>query len=134
YGLVYRPSQVPGLSLSADYFDISITDAITQIGTQNIMDDCFDYGAYCNQIQYLADGRVDAIYNVYINVGEARTRGMDLEASYRGDIEVFGGGESITLRAIGSRLFEASTTPYSSDKIDSVGNSQFPEWNATLSA
>ena len=134
YGLVYRPSQVPGLSLSADYFDISISDAITQIGTQNIMDDCFDYGAYCNQIQRLGDGRVDAIYNVYINVGEARTRGMDLEASYRGDIEMFGGGESITLRAIGSRLFEASTTPYSSDKIESVGNSQFPEWNATLSA
>lgn len=134
FGLVYRPNQVPGLSLSWDYFDISISDAITQIGTQNIMDDCYDYGAYCNQIQRLDDGKVDAIYNVYINVGEARTRGMDYEVSYRGDLSLFGGEESFNVRAIASRLLEASTTPYGSDKIEAVGNTQFPDWTATLSA
>src|SRR5699024_10160022 len=80
YGFVYQPSWIEGLSLSADYYDIRISDAIDQIGLQNIMDECFEVGAFCDQIERAPDGTVDNIFTVYINVAEARTRGADVEA------------------------------------------------------
>src|SRR5690606_18269276 len=34
YGIGYRPRWAPGLSISADYYDLEITGAITSVGTQ----------------------------------------------------------------------------------------------------
>ena len=45
FGVVLQPLAVPGFTLTADYFDISIDDAITTIGLQTAFDLCF------NQVQ-----------------------------------------------------------------------------------
>lgn len=42
FGVVLQPTFVPGLTLTADYFNIEIQDAITTIGLQTALDLCFD--------------------------------------------------------------------------------------------
>ena len=41
-GVVLRPSFLPGLTVTADYFNIEIDDAITTISLQTALDLCFD--------------------------------------------------------------------------------------------
>jgi outer membrane receptor protein involved in Fe transport len=133
YGLVYQPSFADGLAISADMYDIQIAEAITQIGVQTIMDTCFNTGVLCQYINRSGDGLVQNIYNLYVNLDEARTRGLDLEVSYRTRINLFGGGESLTVRAIGSRIYESSTTPAGGVKEDNAGEAATAaHWNATM--
>ena len=42
YGLVLRPRWTPRLSLSADWIDIKMTNAIAQLNLTNLMDECYD--------------------------------------------------------------------------------------------
>ena len=81
-----------------------------------------------------ASGLIQTVRNIYINIDETRTTGMDIELQYRRPISVFGGDESIRLRTIGSHLSEASITPYIGDKIDSVGVLNLADWQVMVSA
>jgi iron complex outermembrane receptor protein len=40
-GFVFQPEFLPGLSLTVDYWDISIEDAIQAVSSQNIVDGCY---------------------------------------------------------------------------------------------
>src|SRR5690606_41958382 len=91
---------------SIDFYDIQIDDAIDQLGTQEILDRCYIQGA--QEICALIT-RVDAdpplirnIFNIYINVAEAITRGADFELSYARPITLVGG----YAESIGFRFFE----------------------------
>lgn len=131
FGFVFQPLKTPGFAMSMDYYDIKIAGAIAQIGNQNIMDFCFETGAFCDQIIRANDGTVERILNVYINVDQARTRGVDLETSWRRPI----GSGSFIVRTVGSYITESSTTPYGSPKIDRAGQASVAApWNVTLSA
>ncbi|HWK54623.1 MAG TPA: TonB-dependent receptor [Hyphomicrobiales bacterium] len=134
YGFVYQPLWLTGLSTSLDYYDIRISDAINQIGIQNIMDECYKRNAFCDQIERGIDGRVQVIRNLFINLDEFRVRGADFEVGYRTDLDLLGGGESLSLRLIASHMFESSITPYQAEKIERAGNMEFPDWNATFNA
>jgi len=131
FGFVFQPQNAPGFAMSMDYYDIKITGAIAQIGNQNIMDYCFEFGAFCDQIIRTADGTVESILNVYINVDQARTRGVDVETTWRRPI----GDGNFMLRTVGSFIAESSTTPFDSPKIDRAGEASIAApWNVTLSA
>jgi len=134
FGLIYQPSWLDGFSVSADVYDIKLTDAISILGTANIVNECFRAGAFCNLIDRAADGLIQTVRNFYINLDETRTTGMDLEMAYRMPINLFGGDENLRLRAIGSHLAEASIKPYIGDKIDNVGVGDLADWQVLLSA
>jgi outer membrane receptor protein involved in Fe transport len=42
YGVVLRPRWVPRLSVTADWIDIKMTNAIAQLNLTNLMDECYD--------------------------------------------------------------------------------------------
>jgi len=134
FGLVYQPSWLDGFSASADVYDIKLTDAISILGTANIVNECFRVGAFCNLIDRAADGLIQTVRNFYINLDETRTTGMDIELAYRMPLNVFGGGENLRLRTIASHLSEASIKPYIGAKIDSVGVLDLADWQVMLSA
>jgi outer membrane receptor protein involved in Fe transport len=48
-GFVFQPEFAPGLSISADYFDIEIDDVITAPSAQQIMNACYDASDIDNQ-------------------------------------------------------------------------------------
>lgn len=82
-GVVYQPSFVSGLSMSFDYYEIEMTDALGQPGPQIIVDRCFDGNqAFCQAITR-DGGLITRIDIVPFNIAEQRFRGMDYELSYR---------------------------------------------------
>ena len=134
FGFVYQPGWLEGLSTSIDYYDIRIKDAINQIGISNIMEECYTRNAFCDQIERGIDGRVQVIRNIFINLDEFRTRGADVELTYRAPVSFLGGDENLTMRLIGAHMLESSITPYEADKIERAGLGTFPDWNVTFNA
>ncbi len=144
-GLVYQPRWAEGLSVAVDAYDISIDNAIDQLGGLEIIRRCYgvDGGtvelnpSVCALIRRSDDPNepgISQIFNLYINIAETTTRGVDFEASYRRDIDWFRrGGESLGVRLFANYLSEVSTTFVGVPPIDRAGELQFPEWLATAS-
>ncbi|MEL1251462.1 TonB-dependent receptor domain-containing protein [Aurantiacibacter gilvus] len=112
-GAVYQPSFVPGLSLSLDYYDITIDGAIGQVGTQGIVAGCFNDNvqSFCDLITLNpTTNDIVLVGDVFINIDTATARGLDFEASYNSDINVFGGDEEIDFRLFSAWLFERTET------------------------
>jgi len=118
-GAVFRPDFLPGLSMSLDYYDIAITDAIGQVGNQSVLNRCFTEQAleFCNLITLdsgpatpTGTGAIVLVGDVFVNVAQSAVRGLDFETSYRSDVTLLGGEESLDLRLFASWLFERSET------------------------
>jgi len=142
FGGVYQPSWAQGVALSVDYYDIKIKGAIAQLGAQNIIDQCYAGAtALCDQItRDPQTDRIVRIDDVFLNVNQARTRGIDFEASYNANIAVFGGAETLSLRAFATYIAENSTTNLGAAKVDRVGETgggfgkvDAPHWTGTAS-
>jgi iron complex outermembrane receptor protein len=125
YGIVYQPSWANGLSVSIDTYDVSLTDAISSLTSQQILDQCFASGGndplYCDRIFRLPDGSINLIQANVLNVAKANVNGIDFELGYRRNVDWFGGGEVIGVRLLSSHLGENSTQGYQSPKIDRAG-------------
>ena len=84
WGVVYDPSWFEGFSASVDIWRIYLSDTIGSLGTQNILNQCFNSGNYCNLFTRDAQsGRVDLIFNTTQNVGRVDTSGADIGFKYR---------------------------------------------------
>ncbi|HWJ70641.1 MAG TPA: TonB-dependent receptor [Sphingobium sp.] len=135
-GAVYQPGFIPGLSISADYYDIDIKGAIATLGAQNIVDQCFAGAtALCEQIRRDSSGRVSEVLNVFLNVGSFVSKGVDLEASYN---RRFANDSSINLRLLASYVEELSTQLPGAARVDRAGQTGVPggvpHWQGSFSA
>ena len=84
WGVVYDPNWLEGFSTSVDIWRIYLQDTIGTVGTQNIVDQCYNFGNYCNLFTREAQsGRVDLIFNTTQNVGRVDTSGVDIGMKYR---------------------------------------------------
>ena len=136
-GFVYQPEWADNFNLSVDLYDIKIQDAIAQLGTQEILDRCYLQGAQdiCALIQRNDTGLpfIRQINNVYINIAETVTSGVDIEASYRKPVKIFGGDESIAIRFFANYLDEVSSAFVGVAPLNEAGELAYPEWLTTAS-
>jgi len=109
-------------------------DAISSLGTNNIIDYCFEDGIFCDLLSYEPSGRISAINNTTINVGQARTEGVDVEASYRGTACWFGRDDNFSVRAIASHLISSTITPFNSPTREQVGARDLQDLHLTMTA
>ena len=132
-GAVIQPSFLPNFAFSADWYDIQISDYITQLGAQRIIDDCFAGAAdLCQRITRGDNGDITWVENVFLNVAEARVTGVDMEASYRRPITLFGGGpENLSVRLFASYLKENSFTIPGVPTRNDAGSTNLPKWTGT---
>ncbi len=93
-GVVIAPEAVPGLNISVDWFDIKITNTIGALGADDIITTCANTGdaQLCGLINRDSSGtlwRSDQGFTVTTsqNIGQLRTQGVDVNASYSADIE-----------------------------------------------
>lgn len=123
FGFVYQPSWFDGFGLSVDVYDIRIDNAISTLGTQPIIDQCHAGAtALCDRITRDPDtSEIVRVENVFLNVTEARTRGIDFELSYRTALNLLGGDEHLTLRGFATHIREDSITNLGAPKVDRVG-------------
>jgi outer membrane receptor protein involved in Fe transport len=135
-GFVYQPRNATGLSFSADYYDIDLSQTIGSLGTQRIVDDCRIDGlaSACALIDF--DPTTDIITrvsNVLVNIDDAAVRGADYELTFRTQPNLFQGGasESLSLRFLAGYLAENSTTPLGGTSLDVAGATSLPELTTT---
>ncbi|MDR0781442.1 MAG: TonB-dependent receptor [Pseudomonadales bacterium] len=133
-GFVYQPRWLPGLDVSADYYDIDLSGAIGSIGFQRVVDDCAAGNqALCAQIDRdPASNQITRVEDFFTNIDAARTRGVDMEVAYRTEINLFPEQqENLTLRLLASYLAENSNTPSGGRKTDFAGAGLTPKWTST---
>jgi len=114
-GLVLQPRMVPNLTVSLDYFNITINNRIGPIGGDAILNDCITSGQLCTSIHRDANGSLWRTQNGYVvdpnvNQGSLKTQGIDLKASYRLAMAGFG---SLLFSLEGTHLKDLITTPLS---------------------
>ena len=104
-GAVFRPDFIPGLSLSIDYYHITITDAITAPTPQDAIAACFgpnpttppagaSQSPNCTQIrrnpqtgELTGDpATTPGLFLTLSNLGRLETSGVDFTANYRRDL------------------------------------------------
>jgi iron complex outermembrane receptor protein len=130
---VFTPSFVPGFQFSVDYYDIAIEGAIGQLGTQNIVNQCYAGATdLCSRIERDADGVIFRVNNGYLNINQLKTSGLDIEASYRTAV----GQGSLGLRVLASHVFELSTQVQGAAVVDRAGQTGLsggiPSWNFNI--
>lgn len=102
-GIVLTPRFLPGLSLSADVYDIDIGGAISSFTPQAVVTNCAAELAaaatpfFCNFVTR-AGTTITGISVQLLNIASLRSRGLDLEASYRTRV----GQGRLTARAFAS--------------------------------
>ncbi|HEX8191876.1 MAG TPA: TonB-dependent receptor [Allosphingosinicella sp.] len=84
-GAVLTPRQLPGFSLTADYFDIRVEDAIGTVGQDLSIEQCLltSDPVFCSNVFRNANtGFVTRVDDQLINVADLRTRGIDIGLRY----------------------------------------------------
>jgi outer membrane receptor protein involved in Fe transport len=103
FGFVYTPEAVPGLAVSADYFDIFVDKYIDGVDALTVINQCLQSGSdyFCNLFHRDPASGILFGSNGYIiatsqNTGYLQTSGVDITSSYRFDLSKlpFIGGES----------------------------------------
>ena len=134
-GAVFSPTFLRGFNLSADYYSIKIEDAIGQLGVQNIVNQCFAGAtSLCSRLERDPTGALFRVNNGFLNINRLKTRGLDIEGSYRTSL----GSGTAGLRVIASRVFELSTLIPGASVVDRAGQvgiqGGVPKWNFNVSA
>jgi iron complex outermembrane receptor protein len=90
YGLVFSPSNIPGLSTTVDFWRIYLYDLLTPLGAQTMLNSCFasNDSPYCSLIQRndqtsKLPGSVFVLYLPTVNLGTLSTSGVDFTVNYR---------------------------------------------------
>lgn len=83
-GGVLTPAAIPGFSLSVDYFNIKIDDAIGSLPAQITVDRCISLGEplYCGAIERFPTGKLYTIDTRLVNVASIKTAGIDVNLGY----------------------------------------------------
>jgi outer membrane receptor protein involved in Fe transport len=118
-GFVFTPSFVPGLSISSDYYDITVKNVISSVSAQNILNLCYDSPSLQNQFcglfqRYGAAGGSSgqepfriiegSLLQSSANFARLKARGVDTNVAYR---RTFGWG-ALNLNGTWTRTIERS--------------------------
>jgi len=109
--------------MSVDYYNIKLDGAISTLGSQIIVNLCYQgQTALCQNVVRDADNQLVSISNVNLNLNRLVTRGLDIEAQYRIPV---GNGE-ISLRGLATRIFELTTVTPTGSVTDRAGQNGSP--------
>lgn len=146
FGLVFTPTFLENFSMTLDYFNIEVEDAIDFVAPTDTLEQCLDSGdpLYCDLITRDQLGTLWAtpqarIVATNINIGGRETSGWDFSANYRQRLGSFG---ALDLNFIGTKLDEfivdniPGLTPYDCAGLYGSGScgTPLPEWRHKLRA
>jgi outer membrane receptor protein involved in Fe transport len=102
-GAVFQPHWVPGFSLTADFFDITVNNSIASLSAQSVLNACYAQptinNQFCAQFKRNAGpgpgprgeipGQIleNSLQVVPLNYAKLRVRGLDIEAAYQHNFE-----------------------------------------------
>jgi len=91
-GAVFRPTFVEGLTLTLDYWEVEIEDAIAAVGAAEILNGCYDSAnfpdvPFCDQFARRADGGLNDLTTGDSNFARVEAEGIDFSVNYQFSIE-----------------------------------------------
>ena len=116
-GAVITPGFVDGLSVSLDYWEIEIEDAISQVSSQALVNSCFEQldpnSTACQSISRNQLGNIDIVNAPLLNLQTRKATGIDLQLAWLFDLPdamaIGSEGATLDLRWIASWQGEDST-------------------------
>jgi iron complex outermembrane receptor protein len=88
-GIVVQPRMVEGLSLTVDYYNVTVDDLIGTLGVPAIIAGCYPGAGGSSNQEYCAliarapeSGRILFVEDINQNVGELKTAGIDVAVRY----------------------------------------------------
>lgn len=115
-GAVFSPRFVGGLSLSVDYYNIRIKDAIDANSTIDIQLQCYNTTASQASNPFCADisrnpnnGQITQLVQRQVNLSSLAVSGIDVGFNYRFDLRSFGLPGKIDLKYDGTHILSQTT-------------------------
>jgi len=128
FGVVLQPTAIPGFTLTADYFNITVDDAITTISLQQALDICFNDVQDLSAVQcetFLGTRDAQGAFSRAnppalggANIASLEVSGIDLQLAYGMDLgfSLLGNGASdLNLSLLATWTETANTSPDQSD-------------------
>jgi len=141
WGVILTPTFVENLTISLDWYDIELVDAINYSSPQDLANLCVDLqvspNEFCDQVPRAADGTITTFASQPNNVETFNTRGVDFNIAYQLDTVRLGKGDwgLFNFRLFGSHLQELKLTALpGADAISLKGQKLMPEWQANVDA
>jgi iron complex outermembrane receptor protein len=138
-GIVFQPTWdlLNGLNVSIDYYHIQMTQVISTLPVQTVLNDYFTFGANSVYARYVVPSAatavgVSTVNSPELNLNGLLTDGVDMEIDYTVPDD-WGLPGSLTMRALGTWTDQFKTaTP--TNNINSVGQISSPRmaWNILL--
>jgi outer membrane receptor protein involved in Fe transport len=139
FGVVYDPSWIEGLSVSADLWRLFLLNTITGIGAQTVLNLCYNgISVYCPLIDRFQGGpnvgQINSITQPTGNLGRTDVSGVDFQATYR--LPEFSFGRfTATLNATYMKEFNVDPAPGTpGDTVYHLAGHFVPFVSAALSA
>jgi hypothetical protein len=133
-GIVLTPRWVPGLSVTADYIQVIVTDAIEYAGVGNLMEECYDSPTYpsatcADFAREPATGQVISANETFINEGYNHLRLIQYKVEYVHSLQGLPGlgrfhnpgGISFTTNVVDMRENNASISAITVTRGRSIG-------------
>ena len=122
-GVVLTPRFVPGLTITADYYDIEISDVIGAPSAQQIVNACYDAASIDNPFCpfvfrdpatnfFVNTPPTYGIQQIPINYSAGKARGVDFEVAYQRQLEGIG---RLNARAVGTYVLQRDDFPFVSE-------------------
>ncbi|MCH4296259.1 TonB-dependent receptor [Shewanella sp. 3B26] len=136
-GVIYQPTYVDGLSISVDYWDIKIDDAISAVGAQDIINRCVDSptginNEYCSLITRDSGSHEITLIKQYaLNVASLEANGIDFDIGY--NFDAFGGDfrtSVVATKLLNRKDFSFQDEPDTFEQF--AGTTGYSDWQANL--
>ena len=140
FGIVYQPGWAEGLSVSIDRYEVDISGSISTLADDDVVNECFFNMVLCDNVFRTTDGTLSAVHRPFLNLDQAKVRGVDLELGYTRDVDWTGSpNESFSLRLLGGTLDTRTNTVQGSVPDELAGAratpaGTLPELTANLTA
>ncbi|MFT6977544.1 MAG: iron complex outermembrane receptor protein [Shewanella psychromarinicola] len=137
-GVVYQPDYIDGLSITTDYWNIEIENAISAVGAQDIIDRCVDSPSgvdneYCSLItRDPTSHEITQIRQFSLNIASLEAAGIDFDIGYI--FEAFNGDvrtNLIATRLLKRKDFSFQDEPDTFEEL--AGTAGYAEWQANWS-
>ncbi|MGL4615341.1 MAG: TonB-dependent receptor domain-containing protein [Shewanella sp.] len=137
-GFAYQPSFINGLSITTDYWNIAISNAISSVSSQDIINRCVDSTSGINN-EYCAllsrnptTHEISSIRQSSLNIAALEAAGIDFDIGY--NFDAFGGDFRTNL--IATRLIKRKNFSFQDDPNDFeevAGTLGYAKWQANWS-
>ncbi|MET3654880.1 outer membrane receptor protein involved in Fe transport [Dyella japonica] len=135
-GIVLTPEFLPGFGLTADYWNIKLTNAISAPSGTDIANHCVDSttginNVYCANALRGPDHELNFINSINQNISLLSTSGVDLGAYYSHAI----GAGKLTFNLDVTKVIAFTEHPFQDDPTNTVqdnGTLGFPRWKGVL--